>query len=158
MLMTMNNTKQISILLIIILFAVQSTACGVASTVPTVTATTLPSLTLITPSISPTITPSLIPTITPTLTPTITFTSMPDFCNSALWQEKIQIVSQSVFTALGPGPTVYDRILVEQNPAWLIFVSTTAVRSEVQGLSSMKSLLDLQALNSAKELALQYFW
>ena len=30
-------------------------------------------------------------------------------------------MSQDAFAALGPGPTVYDRILVEQNPAWADF-------------------------------------
>ena len=121
MLVTMNNSKQILVLLIIILFGLQLTACGAASPVPIVIATTRPSFTPITPSIHRTITPSLTPTLTPTLIPTVTFTPTPDFCNSALLQEKIQIVSQSVFTAIGPGPIVHDRILNEQNPAWADF-------------------------------------
>lgn len=119
MLVTMNNSKQILVLLIVILFAVQLTACGVttpAPIIPTTTSTTTPSPT---PSIIPSFTPTA--SFVPSVTPTIVFTPTPDFCNSALLQEKIQIVSQSVFTAIGGGPTVYDRILVEQNPAWADF-------------------------------------
>lgn len=70
-----------------------------------------------TPSPKPSITPSL----TSSITPTITFTPTPDSCNSAQWQEKIQVISQDLFTALGPEPTVNDRILDEQNPAWADF-------------------------------------
>jgi len=56
------------------------------------------------------------------MTPTINFTPTPDVCNSALWHDKIQVISQDRFTVLEPGgPTVYDRILVEQNPAWADF-------------------------------------
>ena len=70
------------------------------------------------------ITPSFThtPSFVPSATPTIAFTPTPDVCNSALWQDKIQVISQDRFTALEPGgPTVYDRILVEQNPAWADF-------------------------------------
>jgi hypothetical protein len=70
-----------------------------------------------TPSRLPSSTPSIIPSVTPT----IAFTPTPDVCNSALWHDKIQVISQDRFTAIGPGATVYDRILVEQNPAWADF-------------------------------------
>ena len=47
---------------------------------------------------------------------------MPDFCNSALWQDKIQVISQNRFTALEPGgPVDFDRILAEQDSAWADF-------------------------------------
>jgi hypothetical protein len=83
-------------------------ACSVVTPLPTVTVTTTPSLTPFIPSI----TPSAIPSIT----------STPDFCNSAQWGEKIQILSNDLFTALEPGgPTLFDSILVGQNPAWADF-------------------------------------
>ena len=90
-----------------ILSAVLLVACGIATPMPTVTttATLVPSLTPSTPSI----TSSPIPTII----------STPDVCNIAQGQDKIQVMSQDLFTALEPGgPTVFDRILAEQDPAW----------------------------------------
>lgn len=81
---------------------------------------------------TPSPTPSITPSLTPSITPIITFTLPPDFCNSAQWQEKIQVISQDLFTALEPGgPTVYDRILVEQNLAWADFrqVDNSEIRS-----------------------------
>jgi hypothetical protein len=90
-----------------ILSAVLLVACGIATPMPTVTTTA----TLV-PSVTP-----FIPSITPTPIPTIT--STPDVCNIAQGQDKIQVMSQDLFTALEPGgPTVFDRILAEQDPAW----------------------------------------
>ena len=89
-------------------------ACGNITSVPTITATAtrVSSLTPIIPSITPTASPSL--TDTPIATP--------DFCNSEQWQDKIQILSNDLLTALEPGgPTLFDRILVEQNSAWATF-------------------------------------
>jgi len=97
-----------------ILNAIQLAACGIATPAPTATEARLPSLTPIIPSITP--------SITPTITPTITFTSTPDFCNSAQWQDKIQVLSDNLLTAMTPGgPVAFDRILVEQVPAWADF-------------------------------------
>ena len=49
-------------------------------------------------------------------------TATPDFCNLANSQEDIQIISGLRFTALEPGgPTLFDRILAEQNLAWADF-------------------------------------
>ena len=31
------------------------------------------------------------------------------------------MISQDLFTALRLGPTIYDRVLIEQNPAWADF-------------------------------------
>jgi hypothetical protein len=96
--------KVVSVILILSLMG----ACGNITPLPTVTATTTPSVTPFTLSV----TPSGVPSITPT----------PDFCNSAQWGEKIQILSNDLLTALEPGgPTLFDRILVEQNPAWADF-------------------------------------
>jgi hypothetical protein len=103
--MTMKCLLLISFVVLIVSFLV---ACGIAMPVPTVTATTILTLTKATPSI----TPSPVPTITPT----------PDFCNSAQWQDKVQVLSNDLLTALEPGgPSVFDRILAEQNPAWADF-------------------------------------
>ncbi|HEY3475551.1 MAG TPA: hypothetical protein VGK56_13145 [Anaerolineales bacterium] len=85
-------------------------ACGNVPPMPTVvaTATIMPSLT---PS-TPFITRSPVPSITAT----------PDLCNLAQSQDKIQVLSDDLLTALRPGgPTVFDRILVGQNPAWADF-------------------------------------
>ena len=99
-------------------------ACGNINSVPTVTATATraSSLTPIIPSITPTASPSLpdIPIATP------------DFCNSAQWQDKIQILSNDLLTALEPGgPTLFDRILVGQNSAWPTFgrIKSAEIRS-----------------------------
>lgn len=92
-------------------------ACESIAPTPTVTATAtiVPSLTPFIPSITPTVTPS--PTNVPTATP--------DYCNSAQWQDKIQVISQDLFTAFEPGgPIALDRILGEQNPAWANFRQT----------------------------------
>ena len=111
------SKRVLTLLLISILTIFQLTGCGATTpaqiTVPvTSTAPLTP-----TPSRIPSPTPSFIPSATPT----IAFTPTPDVCNSALWHDKIQVISQDRFTAMGPGPTVYDRILVEQNPAWADF-------------------------------------
>lgn len=93
-----------------ILGTVLLAACAIATPMPTATATAtiVPSLTPSTPSI----TPSPIPTIT----------STPDVCNIAQGQDKIQVMSQDLFTALEPGgPTVFDTILGEQDSAWADF-------------------------------------
>lgn len=92
------------------------TACNntTPSPITNTTATTTSSLTPFIPSS----TPSLITTITPSLTTLPT----PDFCNLVESQSEIQVLSDGLFTALGPGgPTVFDRILVEQDPAWADF-------------------------------------
>src|SRR5215207_1227186 len=110
MLSSMTISERVLILSTLILNAIQLVACGVV-TPPPITAT---STSIIVPSLT-----SVPPSITPTVTPTITCTPTPDFCNSAQGQEKIQVMSQELFTALEPGgPTVFDRILVEQKPAW----------------------------------------
>ena len=83
-------------------------ACGNMTPVPTMTAKTIPSLTPSTPSS----TPSPIPSITVT----------PDLCNSGQWQDEVPVLSDDLLMALEPGgPTVFDRILVERNPAWADF-------------------------------------
>ncbi len=93
-----------------ILIALLVGACGNVAPVPTATATKLPSHTPITPS------------ITLTIAPTITLTATQDFCDSEQWQDKIQILSNDLLMALEPGgPTLFDRILVEQNVAWADF-------------------------------------
>jgi hypothetical protein len=52
-------------------------------------------------------------------------TPTPDFCSSSLWQGKIQILSNDLITSLQPGgPSLFDRILVQQNPAWANFQQT----------------------------------
>lgn len=108
-----------SFLFLIFALTMQLASCGAATPVSItvrVASTTMPSTT-------PSMIPSLTPSIVPSATPAIEFTSAPDFCDSAQWQDKIQVISQDRFTALGPGgPTVYDRILVEQNPAWADFL------------------------------------
>jgi hypothetical protein len=107
------KTNQTSFWYIVFTLAIQLAACGEPAHAPiitTITSTTTPSPTL-----------SITPSPTPSITPTITFTPTPDSCNSAQWQERIQVISQDLFTALGPGPTVYDRILIEQNQAWADF-------------------------------------
>lgn len=85
------------------------TACGISTPLPTVVAkATVPRFAPVTPSI----TASPLPTITPT----------PDICNIVQGQSKIRILSDDLLTALEPGgPGVFDRILVEQNPAWANF-------------------------------------
>jgi hypothetical protein len=85
------------------------TACGISTPLPTVVAkATVPRFVQVTPSI----TASPLPTITQT----------PDICNIAQGQSKIRILSDDLLTALEPGgPGVFDRILVEQNPAWANF-------------------------------------
>lgn len=45
----------------------------------------------------------------------------PDLCNSAQWQDEIQVISGDVFDKILRGPGDYNRILVEQNPAWTDF-------------------------------------
>jgi hypothetical protein len=109
----MKISKRVLILSFMLLIAVQLVACGIATPIQTITATTTPSLTPIIPSITP--------SSTPTITPTITFTPTPDFCNSTQWQDKIQMISQDIFTSIGRGPMALDRILVKQNPAWADF-------------------------------------
>ena len=112
MLLVMTLLKRVLILSTMILTAIQLAACGNVTPMLTVTATATmaPSLTPITPS------------VTPTITPTNTITATPDFCNSAQWQGKIQVLSNDLLAALRPGgPVVFDRILVEQNPAWADF-------------------------------------
>jgi hypothetical protein len=104
----MNNSKQVTIVSSVILIALLVGACGNVTPLPTATATTTPTLTPFTPSL----TPSAIPSITPT----------PDFCNSTQWEKKIQILSNDLLTALQPGgPTLFDRVLVMQNPVWADF-------------------------------------
>ena len=121
----MKTSNRTSFLFLIFTLAVQLSACGVAIPSPTPAAPTLPTLTPISSTLTvPSLIP-IIPSITPTNTPTITITSMPDFCNSALWQDKIQVISQDRFTALEPGgPVEFDRILMQQNPAWADFRQT----------------------------------
>lgn len=114
----MKTSIRISSLLMIFTIAVELVACGVATPAPIITTRTLTAI----PSSTPTIIPSSTPSFVPSMTLTIAFTPTPDYCDSALWQDKIQVISQDRFTALEPeGPTVYDRILVEQNPAWADF-------------------------------------
>ena len=108
MLLSMTLSKRVLMTFSVILIVLLLGACGNIVPTPIPTATTVPSITPFTPSI----TPSPIPTITPT----------PDFCNLGLWQGKIQVLSNDLLTALEPGgPTVFDRILMEQNPAWVNF-------------------------------------
>ena len=93
--------------LALILILTALVACSNVTPAPTVGTTKVSSLTPI-----PSITPSPIPSITPTL----------DFCSSAQWQDEIQVLSADLLTVLRPGgPRVFDRILVEQNPAWADF-------------------------------------
>lgn len=115
----MKTSNRISSLLMTFTIAVELAACGVATPTPIITTITLTTI----PSPTPRIIPSSTPSYVPSMTPTIAFTPTPaDICNSALWQDKIQVISQDRFTALEPGgPTEYDRILVEQNPAWADF-------------------------------------
>ena len=85
-------------------------ACnGISPTLAiTATATTEPSLTPFIPSITP--------------SPIVLSTPTPDFCNQSQWRGEIQVVSSRLFVALEPGgPTIFDRILMEQNPAWADF-------------------------------------
>jgi len=92
------------------LSAVLLVACGVATPLPTATETA---------TLAPSLTP-FIPSVTPS--PISTITETPDVCNIAQRQDKIQVISQDLFTALEPGgPTVFDRILSEQNSAWADF-------------------------------------
>jgi len=112
----MTTSKRVLIFSFITFAAAQLAACGIATpTTPALIATIEPTLTPFIPSVTPSPTSST----TPSPIPTITLT--PDFCYSVQWQDKIQVISQDVFTAIGPGPTAYDRILVEQNPAWADF-------------------------------------
>jgi hypothetical protein len=127
MLSSMNTSKPVLIVLPIIMIMLLVRTCGdlhqevnykkTTSTptfitvhqTPTVLPATVSSLTISTPSLTP--------------SPALTITATPDFCNSAQWQDKIQVLSQDLFTALEPGgPTVFDRILTEQNPAWADFL------------------------------------
>ncbi|MDL1912369.1 hypothetical protein FBQ81_17030 [Chloroflexi bacterium CFX6] len=94
----------------IVLITLLVGACEGVTPVPTTTATIAPSLTPITPS------------ITPTATPTITVTTTPDFCNAGQGRDHLMVVSEDRFTSLEPGgPRLFDRILIEQNPAWANF-------------------------------------
>lgn len=112
MLQPMTALKRILIFIIILLVSFQLAGCGQVTPVPTTTARLMPSLT---PSI-----PSIIPTAT--LFPTVILTSTPDFCSSTQWNDKIQVLSNNLLGALEPGgPTVFDRILVEQNSDWADF-------------------------------------
>lgn len=65
--------------------------------------------------------PSYTPTSSITASPIPTITATADFCSSALWQDKIQILSYDNLMDIGPGPVAFDRILVAQNPAWAEF-------------------------------------
>ena len=112
MLLSMTISKRILILSTIILTAIQLTACGIATPMPTITATA---------TIAPSLTP-FIPSITPTTTPTNTITPTPDFCDQSQWQDKIQVLSNDLLAALEPGgPVDFDRILAEQDSAWADF-------------------------------------
>jgi hypothetical protein len=110
MMLVMKTSKRELTVFSIIIITLLIGACGVATPMPIPTATNVPSLT------------SIIPSITPTIAPTITIISTPDFCNSAQWQDQVLVLSNDLLTALEPGgPTLFDRILVEQNPAWADF-------------------------------------
>ena len=116
MLILMNLLKQAKKLVTLAISTILLAACGIAAPAPTVTATTVPSLTPFIPSAT------LPPTSTTIPSPTITLISTPDFCDQSQWGDKIQILSNDLLTALKPGgPTVFDRILAEQNPAWADF-------------------------------------
>lgn len=102
------KAKWFSLTTSIIPIVISLVACEIAVPIPTVTATTISILATSTPSI----TPSPVPTITPT----------PDFCNPAQQHDKVEVLSNDLLTALEPGgPTIFDRILMEQNPAWAQF-------------------------------------
>lgn len=75
---------------------------------------------VITPTFSVTSSPFLITNVTSSPTTIFTLTTIPSSC--ILNQEKIQIISGLRFTALEPGgPTIFDNILIEQNPDWTNF-------------------------------------
>jgi hypothetical protein len=108
MLISMTIRKRVWIAFSVILSVFLLGSCGNIIPTPTVTVTVVPSLT----SSALSITPSPIPSSTPT----------PDFCSSSQWQDHMRILSDDLLTALEPGgPTIFDRILVEQNPAWADF-------------------------------------
>jgi hypothetical protein len=91
----------------VLLFIALLTACGITPP-PTALPTATPDLKTPTASITPSPTPSITPT--------------PDFCSSSQWQDHLRIVSEDRFTSLEPGgPPLFDRILVQQNPAWANF-------------------------------------
>lgn len=99
-----------------ILLGVLSSACGNPGSVPAVPSHGLPTPTMAIPPLTqaPAISAVSIPSFSQTITP--------DLCNAALSKDKIQVISNDLLTALGPGgPVAFDRILVEQNPAWAAF-------------------------------------
>lgn len=90
-------------------------SCGKASPVMPLPLTVFPSHT-------PTAVPSITPFSSTTPSPVPAVPSTPDFCSSALWQDKIQILSSDLLTSLEPGgPIQYDQILAEHDPAWADF-------------------------------------
>ena len=118
----MKTSHWLSSLLLIFTLTIHLVACGVATPVPVPVTETSTVTASSTPSITPSFTPSVTPSFTPSITPTITFTPTPNFCDSAQWQEKIQVVSTDMFTAIERGgPPLLDQVLVEQNPAWADF-------------------------------------
>lgn len=113
----MNLIRRMLVFAILIFMTAISSACRdldheaiPVAPISTSTATTIPSRTP-----TPSITPSPFPTITPT----------PDFCNSSQWKNEFEVISIDVLGGLEPGgPPIFDRILVDQNPAWAEFRQT----------------------------------
>jgi hypothetical protein len=106
----MNVLKRVLKASSVIFIVVLLEACGITTPIPTATMAPVPSLT------------PVIPSVTPTIMPTITFAHTPDFCSSNQWQDHMRVLSEDLFGALEPGgPRVFDRILMEQNPAWANF-------------------------------------
>lgn len=116
MLIFVKTFERVLIVFSVILIAALVGACGVATPMPTATPTIAPSLTPIFASATPSPTSTTIPS------PTITLTTTPDFCSAGQGQDHLMLVSEDRFTSLEPGgPRLFDRILVEQNPAWANF-------------------------------------